>query len=108
MENLSSHLQKFPIALIKYHDSQGQGFPTRNLERGQVQRDLSGSVGERRLREAVGHVAGWNGFVGQGMVVLQLGGFSLSMGIVGALTYRPGLGSTALSYDGLRLRLLFR
>lgn len=42
------------------------------------------------------------------MVVLQLGGFSLSMGIVGALTYRPGLGSTALSYDGLRLRLLFR
>lgn len=54
----------------------------------------------------IGHVAG---FVGQGMVVvLQLGGFSLSMGIVGALTYRPGLGSTAPSYDGLRLRLLFR
>lgn len=62
MENLSSHLQKFPIVervnkvlrFARIH----KDFQQEIWERGQVQRDLSGSVGERRLREAVGHVAG--------------------------------------------------
>ena len=61
MENLSSHLQKFPIVERVNKELRFARTRISNKkfeERGQVQRDLSGSVGERRLREAVGHVAG--------------------------------------------------